>query len=80
MSLSINHREQKKQLINIFSCEWFIGKNLKIFLGLIKGGRVYNFFALAFFVNISTPPSFQDEPLFSLFHRKAYNFEFERRH
>ena len=43
MSLSINHREQKKQLINVFSCEWFIGKNLKIFLGLIKGGRVNNF-------------------------------------
>ena len=27
MPLSINHREQKEQLINVFSYEKFIGKN-----------------------------------------------------
>ena len=46
-------------------CEGFIKKNhgdtLRAFLSLLKKDRVYSFVLVAFFVDISTSPSFKDD-------------------
>ena len=66
MLLSINHRKQKSNLLMYSLVKGLLQKvydstTLKMFLRLLKKGRVYSFHPVAFFVNIITPPLSADD-------------------
>ena len=62
MPLNINFREHKSDFSIYYLVKDLLGKvhdsiTLKMFLRLLKKGRVYSCLSVAFFVNISTPLS-----------------------